>query len=225
MRLSQIQNFSWRQTASPCGIQIGERRVNWIKDSQLNWIAICCGIMRCSSVSGVFALTEGSLISNCTFILRDIRSHKNICRTDYSALHLLTFGRCLGKLFAEWQSWLWKCMAQVLLQSQHKKKRFSGACLAHLANLPRLHHDAPPVPPPHFQNTNASYKTQNTNSSYHLIWPNCKMHSKRTFNRCNPLRIPASSRSRGRWKPAHQIPKFFWRRELVSREKQFGVKR
>ena len=44
----------------------------------------------------MFALTESSLISDPTFMLRDrenhVRIHKNICRTDidYSALHALT---------------------------------------------------------------------------------------------------------------------------------------
>lgn len=66
------------------GESTGSRTASWI---------LCC-----SSVSGVFALTESSSISDSTFMLRDrenhVRIHKNICRTDtdYSALRALTAG-------------------------------------------------------------------------------------------------------------------------------------
>ena len=66
------------------GESTGSRTVSWI---------LCC-----SSVSGVFALTESSSISDSTFMLRDrenhVRIHKTICRTDtdYSALRALTAG-------------------------------------------------------------------------------------------------------------------------------------
>ena len=102
MRLSQIQKSSRRKTASPCRIQIRERSVNWIKDSQLNHHLLCC-----SSVSGVFALTEGSPISDFAWMLRDREDLSGFTRIfaaptpDYSALHVLTAGCVLESYLLE----------------------------------------------------------------------------------------------------------------------------
>ena len=101
MRLSQIQKSSRRKTASPWGIQIRERRVNWIKDGQLNTVlfqrfwGVCSHRKQFDQCLYVHVERQGKLV----------RIHKNICRTDtdYSALHALTAGVVLESYFAVWQ--------------------------------------------------------------------------------------------------------------------------
>ena len=122
MRLSQIQKSSRRKTASPCGIQIRERRVNWIKDSQLNTVlfqrfwGVCSHRKQFDQWLYVHVERQGKPCQDSQEYLP--HRHRLFCFARPNSW------RCLGKLFVVWQSWLWKSMAQVLSHT-----RLCGACL------------------------------------------------------------------------------------------------